>query len=79
MSRPNETRHIKWHKHCKFKCRLEESVCNNKQRWNKDKCRCEWHENDVNVLPHCTLCYFLIIFTTNFTNQQSFILFTTNT
>ena len=26
-------------KTCKFKCRLEETVCNNKQRWNKDKCR----------------------------------------
>ena len=25
---------------CKCKCRLDESVCNNKQRWNKDQCRC---------------------------------------
>ena len=23
---------------CKCKCRLDASVCNNKQRWNKDKC-----------------------------------------
>ena len=41
MSRTNETRHIEWHKTCKCKCRLDTSVCNNKQRWNEDKCRCE--------------------------------------
>ena len=31
MSRTNETRHIKWHKTCKCKCRLDASICNNKQ------------------------------------------------
>ena len=41
MSRTNETRHIKWHETCKCKCRLDASVCNNKQRWNDDKC---WYE-----------------------------------
>ena len=41
MSRSNETRHIKWHKTCKCKRRLDASVCNNKHRWNEDKCRCE--------------------------------------
>ena len=40
MSRTNETRHIEWHE-CKCKCRLDGSVCNNKQRWNEDKCRYE--------------------------------------
>ena len=30
MSRTNETRHMKWHKTCKCKCRFV-SVCNNKQ------------------------------------------------
>ena len=44
MSRTNETRHIKWHKMCKCKCRLEANVCNNKQRWNDDKSRCECKE-----------------------------------
>ena len=39
--RTNKTRHIEWHKTCKCKCRLDPSVCNNKQRLNKDKCRCE--------------------------------------
>ena len=41
MSRANETRHIKWHETCKCKCRLDASICSNKQCWNKDKCRCE--------------------------------------
>ena len=40
ISRTNDTRHIKWNEPCKCKCRLDTSVCNNKQRWNNDKCRC---------------------------------------
>ena len=44
MSRTNETRHIKHHETCKCKCTLDASVCNNKQRWNDDKCRCECKE-----------------------------------
>ena len=31
MSRTNEKRDIKWHETCKCKCRLDASVCNNKQ------------------------------------------------
>ena len=31
MSRTNETRHIEWHETCKCKCRLDASICNNKQ------------------------------------------------
>ena len=41
MSRANGTRYIEFHETCKRECRLDASVCNNKQRWNKDKCRCE--------------------------------------
>ena len=41
MSRTNETRHTKWYETCKYKCRLDAIVCNNKQRWNEDKCWCE--------------------------------------
>ena len=44
MSRTNETRHVEWHETCTFKCRLDASVCNNKQRLNDNKCRCEWKE-----------------------------------
>ena len=39
MSRTNVTRHVKWHETCKSKCRLDASVCNNKQRWNDEKLR----------------------------------------
>ena len=31
MSVTNETRHMKWHKKCKCKSRLDAGVCNNKQ------------------------------------------------
>ena len=44
MSRSNETRFIKWHEKCKCKCTLDAIVCNNKQQWNKNKCRCECKE-----------------------------------
>ena len=44
MSTTDETRHIDWHETFKSKCRLDASVCNNKQRWNGDKCRCESKE-----------------------------------
>ena len=43
-SRTNKTRHRKWHGTSKCKCRLDASFCNNKQRWNDDKCRCECKE-----------------------------------
>ena len=42
ISRTNETRYVSWQETWKCKHRL--SVCNNKQRWNKDKCRCECEE-----------------------------------
>ena len=41
MTRTNETRHIEWHEKCKSECRLDRFICNNKQYWNGDKCRCE--------------------------------------
>ena len=44
MSKTNETRHIKWYEASKCKCRVDASVCNNKQRWNNDKCQCECKE-----------------------------------
>ena len=40
----DETRHIIWHEACKCICKLTASVCNNRKRWNKDKCRCECKE-----------------------------------
>ena len=45
QSRTNETRHIEWYKAGKCKCRLDASVCNNKQRWNEGICRCKCKES----------------------------------
>ena len=42
--RTNETRWIKWHKTYRWKCRLDPTVCNNKQRSNENKCIREWEE-----------------------------------
>ena len=44
MSKSNETRHKEWHKTCKSECKFGDNGCNTKQRWNKDKCRCECKE-----------------------------------
>ena len=32
------------HETCKCKWRIDSSACNNKQRWNEDKCSCEGKE-----------------------------------
>ena len=37
----NKTKQIIFHESCKCICRLDPIVCNNKQNWNKEKCRCE--------------------------------------
>ena len=44
IPRTNETKYIKWHETCKWECRLDVIVSDNKQRWNKNKCRCECKE-----------------------------------
>ena len=44
VSRTNETSYIKQHKTCKCKCRLDTSVCSNKQKWNENNYRCECKE-----------------------------------
>ena len=38
ISTANKTIYIKLHETCKCKCRLDASVCNNRQRLNEDKC-----------------------------------------
>ena len=45
MSWSNQTRHIERYETCKCKCRLDASVCNNKQRWYKYNCRGELEKN----------------------------------
>ena len=44
LMRLNETRNVLWHESCKCVCKLNSSVCNNKQTWNDDTCRCDCNE-----------------------------------
>ena len=44
MQRINEARHMIWHKTCKCIHRLTASVCNNRQRFNEETCRCQCKE-----------------------------------
>ena len=44
MTLTNETRSIKWYETYKCICRLNKSICNNKQKWNEKKCRCKCKE-----------------------------------
>ena len=48
--RLNETRNVLWHESCKCVCRLNSSVCNNKQIWNSDTCRCDCNEEFVVII-----------------------------
>ena len=41
LSEKNVLKNISFHKNCKCGCLLDEKICNNLQKWNKDKCRCE--------------------------------------
>ena len=52
----NETRNLLWHKSCKCVCRLNSSVCNNKQISNNDTCRCDCNEDFAGVI-NCTKGY----------------------
>ena len=44
MSGTNETRFIEWHETRKCEQKFWDNVCNNKQRLNKNKCRCDCKE-----------------------------------
>ena len=52
----NETRHVLWHESCKCVCKLNSSVCNSKQMWNSDTCRCDCNE-DFSGIINCTKGY----------------------
>ena len=41
LSKKNVLKNISFHQSCKCGCLLDEKVCNNLQKWNKDKRRCE--------------------------------------
>ena len=48
--RLNETRNVLWHESCKCLCKLNSSVCNNKQIWNDDTCRCDCNEDFTDII-----------------------------
>ena len=50
LMRLNETRNVLWHESCKCVCKLNSSVCNNKQIWNSDTCRCYCNEDFAGVV-----------------------------
>ena len=68
ISRTNETRYKKWHKTCKWICRLDKIIYNSKQRWNKDKCRCELSNELIKVYAIKDLFGILIIVSVNVIN-----------
>ena len=52
----NETRNVLWHESCKCICKLNSSVCNNKQIWNGDTCSCDCNEDFAGII-NCTKGY----------------------
>ena len=50
LMRLNETRSVLWHKSCKCVCKLNSSVCNNKQTWNSDTCKCDCNEDFASII-----------------------------
>ena len=50
LIRLNETRNVLWHESCKYVCKLNSSVCNSKQIWNSDTCRCDCNEDFAGVV-----------------------------
>ena len=56
LKRLNETRNVLWHESCKCICKLNSSVCNSKQIWNSDTCRCDCNEDFAGII-NCTKGY----------------------
>ena len=50
LTRLNETRNVLWHESCKCVCRLNSSVCNSRQIWNNNTCRCDSNEDFVGII-----------------------------
>ena len=50
ISRINESKQILWHETCKCVCKLSDAMCNSKQLWNDDRCRCECREDLVDKI-----------------------------
>ena len=46
----NETRNVLWNESCKCVCKLNSSVCNNKQIWNSNTCRCDCNQDFAGMI-----------------------------
>ena len=43
MNLENKTKQVEFHESCKCVCRINSSVCSEKQRFNENKCRCAFN------------------------------------
>ena len=50
LMRLNEAHNVLWHESCKCVCKLNASLCNNKQIWNDDTCRCDCKEDFPGII-----------------------------
>ena len=50
LMRLNDARNVLWHESCKCVCKSSSSVCNNKQIWNDDTCRCDCNEDFAGII-----------------------------
>ena len=50
LMRLYETRNVLWHESCKCVRKLNSSICNKKQIWNSDTCRCDCNEDFAGIL-----------------------------
>ena len=50
LMRLNESRNVLWHESCKCVCRLNSSICNSKQIWNSDTCKCDCNEDFAGIM-----------------------------
>ena len=54
LMRLNEDRNVLWHESCKCLCKLNSSICNNKQICNSDACRCDCNEDFAGMINSST-------------------------
>ena len=47
-----KTRNVLWHESCRCVCKLNSSVCNIKQIWNSDTCRCDCNEDFAGIINY---------------------------
>ena len=56
LMRLNEARNVLWHESCKCVCKLNSSICNNKQIWKSDTCTCDCNEDFAGMISCAKGC-----------------------